>query len=186
MSYVFDPEVLGACVQAGVGLPPEEAMDAITLALRERYPEQISAAPRNWIFNNAGGAMGQIALMYCSLSEYLLFFGTPIGTEGHSGRYATEVYDWVFNGEMWCYLEGQVDRVNYRDGELAYLGRNHVKGYRIPDSAWMLEYSRGPIPTMLPFGLADTLMSTLDVWNMGRTLGNYGKLVAGSLMRGEL
>lgn len=186
MSYVFDPERLHEVVQKHVGLPNEQAFDAITRDVAELYPGHVDTGPRNWIFNNAGGAMGQITLLHASLSEYLLIFGTPIGTEGHSGRYATEVWDFMIAGEMWTYLEGESERRVDAPGDAAYLGRSRVKGYRVPDAAWMLEYARGPIPTMLPFGLADTVTSTLDVRNFTRTFVTYGKLVTGSLMRGKL
>lgn len=186
MTHVFHPDVLGACAQRGIGLPLESAFDAITAELVRHYPAHVDAGPRRWMFNNAGGAMGQICLLHCSFTEYLIFFGSPIGTEGHSGRYATRVYDWVFDGEMWCYLEGDTERTVFAPGSTAYLGPDQVKGYRIPDHAWMLEYSRGLILTMLPFGLADTLLSTLDFKTLGRTLNSYTKQVAGSLMRGKL
>jgi hypothetical protein len=186
MTYAFDPEVLGECARAGVGLPIEEAFDAITARLGAAYPRYIDSGPRRWILNNAGGAMGQMALLHCSFSEYLLFFGSPIGTEGHSGRYATQVFDWVIDGEMWCYIEGETTRTAYRPGELAYLGADRVKGYRLPDHAWMLEYARGPIPSMLPFGLADSLLSTLDLHTVARTLIGYGKLTVKSLLQGKL
>ncbi|MEM9865224.1 MAG: ERG2 family protein [Myxococcota bacterium] len=186
MGYVFDPNQLHECVQAGVGLPIEDAFDAITKELKARYPEHIDDGPRRWVLNNAGGAMGQLAFLHGSLTEYLIFFGSPIGTEGHSGRYRTEVYDWVFNGEMWCYLEGETERTLYKPGSTAYLGRDEVKGYRIPEHAWMLEYSRGAIPSMLPFGLADTLVSTLDFRTFGTTVRRYGTKVVGSLLRGKI
>lgn len=186
MGYVFDPEGLGECVKAGLGLDVEPAMDAITAALHARYGDHVSTRPRNWILNNAGGAMGQLTLLHASITEYLIFFGSPIGTEGHSGRYSTEVYDWVFDGEMWCYLEGETERRTYGPGDLAYLGADKVKGYKLPDHAWMLEYSRGAIPTMLPFGLADTALSTLDFKCFGRTLADYGGLTIKSLMRGKV
>jgi C-8 sterol isomerase len=186
MSFVFDPAVLHECAREGVDLPVEEAFDAITSALVRHYPKHIDAGPRNWIFNNAGGAMGQLTLLHCSLSEYIIFFGSPIGTEGHSGRYSTEVYDWVFDGEMWCYLEGETHRRTYAPGSEAYLGADRVKGYRIPDHAWMLEYSRGAIPTMLPFGLADTMVSTLDFKTFARTMVGYGKLTVKSLLQGKI
>lgn len=186
MGYVFDPKVLGQCAREGVGLEPEPAMDAITAALARHYPGHVDTGARDWIFNNAGGAMGQLTLLHGSLTEYLIFFGSPIGTEGHSGRYATEVYDWVFDGEMWCYLEGETSRSVYGPGDLAYLGADKVKGYRLPSHAWMLEYARGPIPTMLPFGLADTLVSTLDMKALRRTMVGYGAKVIRSLARGKI
>ena len=187
MGFVFDPEVLARCAGEGVGKPStEEACDSVVRALKRAYPEHIDSGPRQWVMNNAGGAMGQLTFLHGSITEYIILFGSPIGTEGHSGRYATEVYDWVFSGEMWCYLEGQTERTVYGPGSEAYLGRSAVKGYRIPDHAWMLEYSRGPIPSMLPFGLADTLLSTLDVKTLGRTMVGYGKHVVGSLLRGKI
>lgn len=186
MAYVFDPEVLGRCASAGVGLPVDEALDVITERLVSHYPEWVDGGPRDWVVNNAGGAMGQLTFLHASLSEYLIFFGTPIGTEGHSGRYATDVYDWVFDGEMWCYIEGETERTVYEPGSTAFLGRDRVKGYRVPDRAWMLEYSRGPIPSMLPFGVADSLVSTLDFKTLRKTFAGYGSYVLRSLLAGKI
>ncbi len=185
MRYLFDPKVLHECAQVGIGKPHEEMFDVVTQALAERYPGHIDTGRRNWIFNNAGGAMGQLTLLHASLSEYIIFFGTPIGTEGHSGRYTTDVHDFMMEGEMWCYLEGHTERKVYVPGDHAYLGSNQVKGYRIPESAYMLEYSRGNIPSMLPFGVADTAMSTLDVKTLGRTFYHYGKKTVGSMLKGK-
>tara|TARA_B100001750_G_scaffold182946_1_gene151646 strand:+ start:869 stop:1432 length:564 start_codon:yes stop_codon:yes gene_type:complete len=187
MGFVFDPTVLGRCAAEGMNQDSTEAAcDAVVRALKREYPKHIDDGPRRWIMNNAGGAMGQLTFLHGSITEYVILFGSPIGTEGHSGRYATEVYDWVFRGEMWCYLEGETERTTYGPGSTAYLGNDEVKGYRIPDHAWMLEYSRGPIPSMLPFGLADTMLSTLDVKTVGRTMVGYGKKVVGSLSRGKI
>ena len=177
MAYVFDPDRLEAIVKSAVGNALEPAMDQITADLASEYPGKVYTGPRDWIFNNAGGAMGQLSLLYASLNEYLLFFGTPIGTEGHSGRYTTEVYDYMIEGEMWCYIEGETTRREYRPGDAAYLGQGQAKGYCVKDSFWVLEYSRGPIYTMLPFGLADSAISTLDFKAFSRTLWHYGRFV---------
>ena len=175
MPYIFDPKILHECSQKGIGLPYPQMFSAVTAELDLKYPGLIEKK-QDWIFNNAGGAMGELTILYASFSEYLIFFGSPIGTEGHSGRYSAQVYDFMMDGEMWCYTEGQFERTVYRPGDAAYLGKSLAKGYCIKDHAWMLEYSRGCIPLMLPFGLADSMWSTLDWRSIRRVAGNYIRL----------
>jgi C-8 sterol isomerase len=186
MAYVFDPEVLHAIAREAINQKSRSEIVATTEQLLvERYPKHITR-DTPWIFNNAGGAMGQIKLLHSSLTEYVLIFGTPIGTEGHSGRYGTEVYDYMLDGEMWTYHAGEFQRTISKPGDLAYLGPDKAKGYATPQGAYMLEYSRGIIPTMLPFGLADTLFSTRDGVTMRRTLWHYGRLVVRELLQGKI
>lgn len=177
MKHVFDPETLHCCSKAGVGLSGEAMLDAVTAALREEYPAHVSSSPREWFINNAGGAMGQVCMLYASLSEYLFFFNTPIGTEGHSGRYPVSIWDFMIEGTMWCYNEGQVERREYQPGDAAFLDRSEIKGYRVLEGGCMLEYGRGFIPGMLPFGLADALSSTLELPTIWKTLRIYTKHV---------
>ena len=186
MGHVFDPEIIHECTNKGIGLPIEEAFNVITDALSQEYPEHIHTGPRDWMFNNAGGAMGQMTFLHASLSEYILLFGSPIRTEGHSGRYRTEVWDFMIAGEMWCYHEGDCERQVFKPGDGAYLGESRAKGYCLPDHGWMVEYARGPIPSMVPFGIADTALSTLDMRNLGRTLTTYGVHVVKNLLRGKV
>jgi C-8 sterol isomerase len=186
MGYLFEPATLRQCAEQGIDLPQDEAFDAVTAAVAEAYPDHVRTGPRKWIFNNAGGAKGVICLLHGSLSEYLLLFGSDIGTHGHSGIFRCELYDWVFTGEMWTQEGQDTTRKIYGPGSEAYLGRDRVKYYRIPDRAWMLEYARGPIPTMLPFGLADSLTSTLDLRAFSQTLFTYGRLCVGSLLKGKI
>ena len=186
MGYIFDPDELHEIAKLGVGRKSKEEMfRVVSEELKRRYPKHITLESE-WLFNNAGGAMGQIKLLHCSITEYILLFGTPIGTEGHSGRYTTEVYDFMLDGEMWCYHPGEFERAVYKPGDAAYLGADRAKGYAVPSHAWMLEYARGPIPTMLPFGLADTVFSTLDRRTVGRTIWEYGKLVTRNLAQGKV
>jgi hypothetical protein len=186
MGYIFDPDELHGIAKSVLHLGSKEAMfSGVAEELKRRFPKNINLN-NPWIFNNAGGAMGQMKLLHCSITEYILIFGTPIGTEGHSGRYATEVYDFMLDGEMWCYHAGEFDRAVYKPGDAAFLGADRAKGYAVPSHAWMLEYSRGPIPSMVPFGLADTLFSTLDRTTVGQTLWQYGKMVVGNLALGKI
>ncbi len=76
---------------------------------------------------------------------------------------------------MWCYTLGEFERCVYQPGEVAYLAKSAAKGYRIPDHVWMLEYARGPIALMLPFGLVDTVLSTLDYGVIAQTIWHYGR-----------
>lgn len=185
MGYLFDP-VLKECAAKGIDLPLEEAFDAITAELAERYPGHIHTGPRDWIFNNAGGAKGVMTLLHGSITEYLILFGTDIGTHGHSGIYRSDVYDWVFSGEMWCQEGQNPQRQVYKPGSQAHLGSRKVKYYRLPERGWMLEYARGPIVTMLPFGLGDSVSSTLDFTAIRKTIGTYGKLCVKELLQGKI
>src|SRR4051812_10290612 len=91
MGYIFDPDELHGIAKSVLNLGSKEAMfEGVASELKRRHPQHINVS-NPWIFNNAGGAMGQMKLLHASLTEYILIFGTPIGTEGHSGRYATEV-----------------------------------------------------------------------------------------------
>lgn len=180
---VFEPNTLHDVAQsASRGASRSEIVDDVVRELSRRYPRHIDTSIP-WIFNNAGGAMGQIKLLYCSLSEYVLLFDTPIGTEGHSGRYSAEVYDFVLDGEFWCFEAGDLERRMYKKGDAAYLGVQSAKGYRVPDRLLVLEYARGPIPRMLPFGLFDAIFSTVDRETIVNTLWYYGRSVTKNIFR---
>lgn len=164
--FVFDApgmqEVARAAVAEGAG-DAGKTVDATLRLMRERYPGWVEEEPQ-WMFNNAGGAMGAMLVLHCSLSEYVIIFGTPIGTEGHTGRYPiTDDYFTILHGEQWAYKAGALEKEIYKPGDQHHLPRGVAKGYKMPDGGcWALEYARGNIPVMLPFGFADGLSSTLD------------------------
>ena len=186
MSKVFNPKELREISKMGIGLPTDQMFKTVHEELLKRYPKHIRKNPR-WILNIAGGAMGQVKLLHASLSEYLLFFGTPIGTEGHSGRYFAEIWDWTMDGEGWCYLEGETERRVYKPGDEMYLAKGQAKGYCVKDHSWMLEYARGCIPTMMPFGLlASNTFNTLDCVTIHRTLWDAAVCTTSELVRGKI
>jgi hypothetical protein len=88
----LDPEVLGGIVQECVGLPHQEMLDVVTEAVDKHYPRLHIRKERKWHWSNAGGAMLQISFLYGSLTEYLLFAHTAIGTEGHTGIYLSKLW----------------------------------------------------------------------------------------------
>ncbi len=176
MEYLFDPDVIHACGLAGLGKPKPEMFDAVARAMEGRYPGRIDYG-QPWIYSIAGGAMIQMKVYYASLTEYLMIWGTPIGSEGHSGRHACGFWDTVLDGEAWYFAEGQFEKRVYRPGDRIYVGPGQARGMNFTDGVWALEYERGPLPLSLPFGLADELLSTLDFSTAAQTIGVYASLM---------
>jgi len=183
MGYVFEVEQLQEIAGKVKGLPREEMARRLMEELSRAYPGHV-ATEENWVFNIAAGSTGIMNVLHGSLSEYVILFGTPIGTEAYSGRYALEIHDWVLSGEMRTYTEDNPLEANItKVGEHAVLRRGQTKGFKLDENTWMLEYARGFVPSALPAGLSDTLIGALDVWTVAKTFWIYGKLTARELMQ---
>jgi C-8 sterol isomerase len=185
MSYIFEPEVLQRIARAHIGLPHEELVAGITNDLAKAYPGHIETR-QDWILSICGGVMGIMNVLHGSLSEYLLIYGTPIGTEGFSGRYRVDIYDILLSGEMWTYTEEDFRKRSVTlPGEMAVLRRKQAKGVKVFEDSWMLEYGRGPIATTLPFALSGALTS-LESRPIIKTMWVYGRLAFKELCRGKI
>ena len=176
MRYVFDPDVLHNCTLGAVGLDREEMIRAVEDAMVRAYPGHIWV-DQPWIYSNAGGVMIEMKVYFASLLEYVIIWGTPIGSEGHSGRHFVGFWDTILSGQAWYYAEGQLHRRVYRAGDRVYVGPGQARGMRFSADLWALEYARGPIPLSLPFGLADEVVSTLDFVAALQTMGVYSTLI---------
>ena len=187
MGYIFEPGILQQIARDAVAknLPVEEMVSFIAGELTRRYPGHINTTPV-WVFNNAGGAMGAMYILHSSLTEYVMIFGTPLGTEGHTGRFRADDYFIILSGEQWAFKPGQFCREVYRPGDMHHLRRREAKQYKMPEGCWALEYARGIIPSMMAFGLADTFTSTLDFYSLMRTLRIYTRSVVRELLRGKI
>ena len=180
---VFEPDMLHEIAKSAVGLTGDEMVDRVRARLMEAYPGHICEST-DWLFSNAGGCMYAFTIFHASMTEYIILFGTQIGTQGHTGRHLAAIQDFVIDGELWYFDEDRpFQRRVHRAGDRYYLAPGQSQGLAIVDHAWVLEYGRGFIPSLLPFGLADSLFSTLDVKTACRTLSLYMRFYIPYLFR---
>jgi C-8 sterol isomerase len=184
--YLFDVDTLHAIAKKGIGLSHPDMVKAISDELEKQYPGYINK-DIEWIYNITAGATGIMKILHASITEYVILFGTPIGTEGFSGRYRMDIYDFQVAGETWTYTEENfAERKVCKPGDVMFLKKGIVKGFRILEGGWMLEYGRGFVPAALPLALGDSVFSALDGTTIVKTLWYYGKEVCKSLLKGKL
>jgi C-8 sterol isomerase len=174
-SYIFDPDVVHECAMRSIGKPKPAMFDAFADAMEVHYPGVLDRT-QPWLYSIAGGAMIQMKLYYASIHEYIMIWGTPIGSEGHSGRHRVGFWDTVIDGECWYFAEGEFEKRIYKPGDRIYVGPGQACGMNFTNGVWAVEYERGPLPTSIPFGLADELLSCIDVQTAAQTLSLYTDL----------
>ncbi|KAF9040644.1 ERG2/sigma1 receptor-like protein [Panaeolus papilionaceus] len=189
--YVFEPEALHQLAKAAIANSPDDTaamIDYIVTNLTATYsPNQIRLnTHQEWVFNNAGGAMGAMYIIHASITEYLIIFGTPLGTEGHTGYYPADNRFHILKGEQWVFEPGSLEMQRFRPGDRNLTPRGVVRQYKMHKGCWALEYARGWIPGALPFGMADTLTSTLDVPTFYNTARITGREMIGNLLIGKI
>lgn len=124
--YIFDPPSLHLLCQSAIAQHPNSTSDIMSTildSLSSQYPtytintafslpssSSSVYAPNadEWTWNNAGGAMGSMFIIHASVTEYLIFFGTPLGTEGHTGRHTADDYFHILSGEQWAAKAGDL------------------------------------------------------------------------------
>eukprot|EP00744_Colponema_vietnamica_P004706 GILI01006979.1.p1 GENE.GILI01006979.1~~GILI01006979.1.p1 ORF type:complete len:220 (+),score=68.80 GILI01006979.1:54-713(+) len=189
-NWVFDPIRLQelskkAITKAGPNATSDVIVQAVIKEVTGAYPKY-AFSTGEWMFNNAGGAMGSMTVLHSSFSEYLIIFGTALGTEGHTGRFMADDYFTIIDGEQWAQPADSQAKEIYRPGDQHHLVRGEAKQYRMPDNCWALEYARGNIPSMLFFGFGDGLFSTFDFVSLAQTVKASAGYMFHNLMIGKI
>ncbi|CAD0109866.1 unnamed protein product [Aureobasidium uvarum] len=208
--YVFDTQQLHDLSKRAIATHGND-----TRAVVAQIVGELSQGPageyvnldEEWVFNNAGGAMGAMYIIHASITEYLIIFGktlldhrprilsktnqftgTAIGTEGHTGRHTADDYFHILKGTQTAYspAAGHYEPEVYPQGSVHHLRRGEVKQYKMDDACFALEYARGWIPPMLGFGFADGLTSTLDFPTLWHTTRITGREMLSNMAKGKL
>ncbi|KAI7867435.1 ERG2/sigma1 receptor-like protein [Spinellus fusiger] len=115
--YIFDQNVLHTVAKRNIELYSNDTrlmLNNIAKDLDKEYPGHVQLK-EEWVFNNAGGAMGSMWILHASITEYVIIFGTPVGTEGHTGRFFADDYFIILEGEQWAYNAGALTREVYKN-----------------------------------------------------------------------
>ncbi|KAF8631994.1 hypothetical protein AX17_004939 [Amanita inopinata Kibby_2008] len=159
--YVFDPQSLHELAQAAIAAAPSpndanSMINYIVSNLTDTYPSsliRINSDAQEWVFNNAGGAMGAMYIIHASITEYLIIFGTPLGTEGHTGLHSADDYFNILVGEQWAFSPGSLEMERYPAGSVHHLPRGTAKQYKMHEGCFALEYARGMnVPPLYALG----------------------------------
>jgi hypothetical protein len=121
--------------------------------------------------------MCSMNILHTSAKEYLLFCGTAVGSEGHSGRHRAELFDIVINGELQTFKPDQFQANTLIPGDMSELPRRTTNGSHLGAECWLLEYARGNIMSLFPFALGDTIFSTQDLTDVRKTMAHSAKRV---------
>ncbi|KAH7886900.1 ERG2/sigma1 receptor-like protein [Phlebopus sp. FC_14] len=192
--YVLDPAFLHELARDAIATSPDDPKGMIThilTNLTSTYPQisptiSLNTNSDEWVFNNAGGAMGAMYIIHASITEYLIIFGTPLGTEGHTGLHTADDFFHILVGEQWAFKPGALEMERYQPGDVHFLPRGTAKQYKMHEGCFALEYARGWIPLMLPFGLADTFTSTLDIPTLYHTVRITAREMGKNLLIGKI
>ena len=87
--------------------------------------------------------------------------------------------------DTYAYARARSVQEVYGPGDQHHLPLGVATQYKMPDQCWALEYARGNILSMMPFGLADLFFSTLDPVALVQTVKVSGGYMLQNILRGK-
>ena len=175
--WVFDKDVLESIMQDTQELGGIARINAIVSKLNQCYPGMVNKEI-NWLWSNAAGGMWYVGLLHISMVEYLMITGNGCGTEGHSGRTPVVYTDYVIDGDItYSYEHTPYEQVTCTKDQTINTPFMSARSYNIKNSVCLMEYCRGPIITVFPLGIMDTLFSTLDLWSLAKAFYYSGLFI---------
>jgi hypothetical protein len=192
--YVTTTEEVEGIARAALGIRDHNGMPAIelmvanitqsfALLMKSRGIDSPPDSPL--LFMRAGGWMGAWKLLYASLTEYVLIFGTAIDTSGHSGRYWADISDTMIAGRFRQWNDGEFKAVVHTAGATVLHPAWSVTGVEWQADTWMVEHAVGIIPSTLPFAFGDGLLSAQDFYTLWRSVVVYARHVTSNLLAGR-
>jgi C-8 sterol isomerase len=142
-------------------------LTAVHAALKAAYPRHIVDQP-TWLWNNVGGVFGRMAIISCSLTEYVVLFGTSTPQSGFSGYYTgMDVRDIMITGTMQSFGASPTAAnplVYTAEGRQSLLERKDTRYYTMDAYTYMLEYGHGSIPSAFWQGIIAPYLFTSHDW----------------------
>lgn len=190
-NYVFDAETIGKYSKEAIAESANgnitEIVTALIPKLKAHYgPEIINDLNwEEWVFNNAGGSMGNMFIIHASISEYLIIFGTAVGLNGHSGVHFADDYFTILSGNQKVGYDNQLEASVFLPGDCNHLTRGRMTQFSMDEGSYAIELAQGWIPAMLPFGFVEFLTSTLDLETLYRTVLYTGRDMIKNLLNGK-
>lgn len=170
------------------GAAIKECLDATRAAslteLAAVFPWAVPYVEQNctWVFNTAGQGYAHLCYIYGSVTENIVFWGSPIGNQGFSGSYDAKVWDHMLAGVMETFEAGQIERLTQYPGQFHLLNRWSGNYYRISRDCYMLDYVQGHVAQSLKFAvIAPTRYTTLDYRSAMKSICQYATLVIKTL-----
>ncbi len=171
----FDPDVIDSIAQRHLDKPMAAMAEAIGKDLKAHYPDLVDVG-LPLVFNSGGGIMYQLKIFAMTPHEYIMICGTAIGSSGFSGRHPAAFWDTVLSGQANYMHQDEWEPRSYKRGDRIFVDRWQSATIDFPDHCWMLEYARGTLVWLLPFGIVNVFSNTLDFRSLFRLVRIYASL----------